>query len=260
MSRTDETLRSNRGNGGSLIGYFPLGYPNLQDSIEAAVAMCESGVDVLELGIPYSDPVMDGVVIQEATEQALASGFKLRDTFSAVKQVASRVKAPVLVMTYWNPVLQYGEEKFAKDLADSGAAGAITPDLIPDEAAKWIAATDRHGLDRVFLATPTSSPERTEKAANKSKGFVYAVSTMGITGARDDLDQMAKKVVSEVRRQSPQSMTAVGIGVSTSKQVREINGYADGAIVGSAFVNAYKQGGLDGLREKVTELAKGKKA
>jgi tryptophan synthase alpha chain len=258
MSTTEQTLSANRSSGGSLIGYFPLGYPTLEESVEAAVAMCEAGVDVLELGIPYSDPVMDGLVIQEATEIALANGFKLKDTFDAVKAVTARVEAPVLVMTYWNPVMQYGEERFAQSLADSGAAGAITPDLIPDEARNWINATDAFGLDRVFLATPTSTNERTGRACNSSRGFVYAVSTMGITGARDDLDLNAKKVVSQVRSQSPNSMTAVGIGVSTASQVREINSYADGAIVGSAFVRAYQQGGIEALRAKVSELAKGK--
>ena len=259
MSTTEQTLRANRESGGSLIGYFPLGYPTLEESVEAAVAMCESGVDVLELGIPYSDPVMDGIVIQEATEIALANGFKLKDTFDAIREVTSRVSAPVLVMTYWNPVMQFGEDRFAQELAASGAAGAITPDLIPDEAAGWIRATDALGLDRVFLATPTSSDTRTERACASSKGFVYAVSTMGITGARDDLDQNAKKVVEQVRAQSSDSMTAVGIGVSTASQVKEINKYADGAIVGSAFVRAYQQGGIEALRAKVSELAKGKK-
>jgi tryptophan synthase alpha chain len=258
MSTTEQTLRANRSNGGSLIGYFPLGYPTLEESVEAAVAMCESGVDVLELGIPYSDPVMDGIVIQEATETALANGFKLKDTFDAIREVTSRVSAPVLVMTYWNPVMQYGEERFAQQLAESGAAGAITPDLIPDEAENWIKATEALGLDRVFLATPTSSDARTERACASSKGFVYGVSTMGITGARDDLDQNAKKVVAQVRAQSSDSMTAVGIGVSSASQVKEINKYADGAIVGSAFVRAYKEGGIEALRAKVSELAKGK--
>jgi tryptophan synthase alpha chain len=258
MSTTEQILRANREGGGSLIGYFPLGYPTLAESVEAAVAMCESGVDVLELGIPYSDPVMDGVVIQEATELALANGFKLKDTFEAIRSVTSRVDAPVLVMTYWNPVMQFGEQRFAQELADSGAAGAITPDLIPDEAESWIKATDSLGLDRVFLATPTSTDVRTQRACASSKGFVYAVSTMGITGARDDLDQNAKKVVAQVRSQSADSMTAVGIGVSTASQVREINKYADGAIVGSAFVRAYQDGGIEALRAKVAELAKGK--
>lgn len=260
MSKSANVLRANKESGaGSLIGYFPLGYPNLQDSIEAAVTMCESGVDVLELGIPYSDPVMDGLVIQEATSEALENGFKLKDTFEAIRQISSRVNTPLLVMTYWNPVMQYGEEKFAKDLAHSGASGAITPDLIPDEAKKWIEATDELGLDRVFLATPTSSQERTKAACDASRGFVYAVSTMGITGARGELDALAKKVVSQVRVGSADSLTAVGIGVSTAEQVREINQYADGAIVGSAFVRAYQVGGLNALREKVIELAKGKK-
>jgi tryptophan synthase alpha chain len=258
MSRTSDVLKANKSNGGSLIGYFPLGFPSMRESIDAAVAMCESGVDVLELGIPYSDPVMDGLVIQQATELSLANGFKLKDTFDAVREIVSRVEAPVLVMTYWNPVMQFGQERFAKELSDAGAAGAITPDLIPDEAAGWIKATDEHNLDRVFLATPTSSASRTEAACSSSKGFVYAVSTMGITGARDDLDQKAKQVVSSVRLQGPESMTAVGIGVSTAKQVREINSYADGAIVGSAFVKAYQQGGIEQLKVKVSELAKGK--
>ena len=258
MSRTEQVLKANKSSGGSLIGYFPLGFPTMRESIEAAVAMSESGVDVLELGIPYSDPVMDGLVIQQATELSLANGFKLRDTFEAVREVASRVDAPVFVMTYWNPVMQYGQDKFAKELSEAGAAGAITPDLIPDEADGWIRATEEHNLDRVFLATPTSSATRTESACSNSRGFVYAVSTMGITGAREDLDQKAKQVVAGVRQQGPSSMTAVGIGVSTAKQVREINTYADGAIVGSAFVKAYQHGGIEELKAKVAELAKGK--
>ena len=259
MSRTSDVLKANRASGGSLIGYFPLGFPTMQDSIEAAVAMCDSGVDVLELGIPYSDPVMDGLVIQEATELALANGFKLKDTFEAVREITSRVDAPVLVMTYWNPVLQFGQDRFASELSKAGAAGAITPDLIPDEAVSWIAATDEYNLDRVFLATPTSSASRTQAACNSSRGFVYAVSTMGITGAREDLDLKARQVVDSVRKEAHGSMTAVGIGVSTANQVREINSYADGAIVGSVFVKAYQEGGIEKLKAKVTELAKGKR-
>jgi tryptophan synthase alpha chain len=258
MSKTESTLRTNKGSGGSLIGYFPLGYPSLAESVEAAVSMCESGVDVLELGIPYSDPVMDGLVIQKATETALANGFRLKDTFDAVRQITSRVSAPVLVMTYWNPVIAFGVEKFAAELSDSGAAGAITPDLIPDEAKNWIAATDSHDLDRVFLATPSSSDKRVEVAGSSSRGFVYAVSTMGITGARENLDAGARKVVNMVRAKAPDSVTAVGIGISTEDQVRQVNSYADGAIVGSAFITAYANAGLEGLVEKVKELAKGK--
>jgi tryptophan synthase alpha chain len=258
MSRTEDTLLANKQKGGSLIGYFPLGYPNLDASIEAAVAMSESGVDVLEIGIPYSDPVMDGLVIQKATEEALENGFRLSNAFEAIRKISSRVTAPVLVMTYWNPVLAYGVDKFASDLANAGAAGAITPDLIPDEAEKWIAATDAHNLDRVFLATPSSSDTRVCNAGENSRGFVYAVSTMGITGAREDLDAKAKDVVSRVRSNAPKSLTAVGIGISTEDQVRQVNSYADGAIVGSAFIAAYASEGIDGLTAKVRELAKGK--
>lgn len=258
MSKTESVLRANKSTGGSLIGYFPLGYPSLEESIEAAVAMCEAGVDVLELGIPYSDPVMDGLVIQKATETALENGFRISETFEAVKEITARVDAPVLVMTYWNPVLAYGVERFASELAEAGAAGAITPDLIPDEAAKWIEATDAHDLDRVFLATPSSSDERVANVGLSSRGFVYAVSTMGITGARDDLDIKAQKVVSSVRENSPESVTAVGIGISTEDQVRQVNSYADGAIVGSSFIAAYAKDGIDGLTGKVRELARGK--
>jgi tryptophan synthase alpha chain len=259
MSRVDEVLRANRSNGGSLIGYFPIGYPNLVDSIEAAVAMCESGVDVLELGVPYSDPVMDGLVIQQATEVSLANGFRLDDVFEAIKQISARVKTPLLVMSYWNPILQYGADRFAANLAESGAAGAITPDLIPDEAEDWIAATEKNSLDRVFLATPSSSDERVANTASNSRGFVYAVSTMGITGERADLDAQAREVVSKIREQSPQSLSAVGIGISTADQVKQVNSYADGAIVGSAFVRAYQNAGIEGLSSKVKELATGKK-
>jgi tryptophan synthase alpha chain len=258
LSKTEDTLLANKKSGGSLIGYFPLGYPTLDESVEAVVAMCECGVDVLELGIPYSDPVMDGIVIQKATEMALENGFRLADAFEAISKITSRVQAPVLVMTYWNPVLSYGVERFAADLAASGAAGAITPDLIPDEAASWIAATNKHNLDRVFLATPSSSDSRVGNASSSSRGFVYTVSTMGITGAREDLDSQAQKVVSRVRSNSPESVTAVGIGISTEQQVRKVNSYADGAIVGSAFISAYASAGLSGLLEKVRELAKGK--
>lgn len=257
MTSSSEILKRNRLNGGSLVGYFPLGYPTIEHSVEAAVAMCESGVDVLEIGIPYSDPVMDGLVIQEATEIALNAGFKLRDAFEAISEITSRVSAPVLVMTYWNPVLQYGVKEFAHDLKSSGAVGAITPDLIPDEAGDWIAVTDELELDRVFLATPSSRQARIKVAAESSRGFVYAVSTMGITGARDNLDANARLVVSRVKEVSDVT-TAVGIGVSTAEQVREINTYADGAIVGSALVRAYQSGGLEDLRIEVTELAKGK--
>lgn len=258
MSKTDDVLRSNRdAKKDSLIGYYPAGYPTLADSIEAAVAMCEAGVDVLELGVPYSDPVMDGLVIQEATQEALENGFKLHQVFDAVREITSRTDTPVLVMTYWNPVLQYGVERFATDLKAAGGAGLITPDLIPDEAKEWLQVSDELELDRVFLATPTSTPQRVRRAAELSRGFVYAVSTMGITGSRDEVDVMARNVVASVRHEAPDQNTAVGIGISTGSQAAEVNAYSDGAIVGSVFVTAFKNGGLTELRSKVLEIVSG---
>lgn len=242
-----------------LIGYFPIGYPNLEQSVEAAIAMCKNGVDVLELGIPYSDPVMDGPVIQAATQTALENGFKLSQVFDAVKAITSQVDTPVLVMTYWNPVISYGVDNFARDLAAAGGAGLITPDLIPDEAAAWLAAAEKYDLDRVFLVAPTSTPERVKNACELSRGFVYAVSTMGITGARTEVDKLAKQVVSAVRSASATQNTAVGIGISTAEQVTEVNTYADGAIVGSAFVKSYAAGGIDALVAEVKKISSGSK-
>jgi tryptophan synthase alpha chain len=255
MSKTAQALQANIDNGRpNLIGYFPLGYPTLEESVSAAIAMCESGVDVLELGIPYSDPVMDGIVIQEATQEALENGFKLSQTFAALKQITDAVDTPVLVMSYWNPVMQFGIEKFARAVQEAGGAGLITPDLIPDEAGEWLAISDELDLDRVFLATPSSSAERVSNAARLSRGFTYAVSTMGITGARAELDALARTVVDKIRKSETSQLAAVGIGISTTEQVDEVNTYADAAIVGSVFVRTYSEGGLNALKSKVAEL------
>lgn len=241
--------------GGALVGYLPVGYPDLATSIEGALTLAASGVDVLELGLPYSDPVMDGPVIQAATQEALANGFRLRHAFEAVREVTAATDVPVLLMTYYNPVLQYGVQRFADDLAAAGGAGLITPDLVPDEAGEWLAASDRAALDRVFLAAPTSSDLRLRRTVALSRGFVYAVSTMGITGARTDVDAAARTLVDRLREQGAPHV-AVGIGVSTAAQVGEILEYADGAIVGSALVAALGHG-IGRLREVATELASG---
>ncbi len=248
--------RRNDESSGALIGYLPVGFPTFDESVDAAVAIVENGVDVLELGLPYSDPVMDGTVIQAATQQALANGFRLADGFEAVRRITERVEAPVLIMTYWNPVVQYGVDRFADDLAAAGGAGLITPDLIPDEAADWIAASERTGLDRVFLAAPTSSDARLKLAVESSRGFVYTVSTMGITGARSDVDEAARTLVARLAEAgSPAS--CVGLGISTAAQVAEVLEYADGAIVGSALVKALAEGGVTAVGELAAELARG---
>lgn len=241
---------------GALIGYLPVGFPDLDTSIDAAVALLENGVDVLELGVPYSDPVMDGATIQKATQAALAQGFRLSHAFSAVERIRTRVDAPVLVMTYWNPVMQYGVERFAADLRNAGGAGLITPDLIPDEAADWLRFSEQNELDRVFLAAPSSSDARMRQAVDASRGFVYAVSTMGITGARADVDAAARTVVDRVRLAGGDSV-CVGLGISRADQVSDVLDYADGAIVGSRFVAALDDGGVAEIGAVAAQLARG---
>ena len=241
---------------GALIGYLPVGFPDLATSIDAACAILDAGVDVLEFGLPYSDPVMDGHVIQAATVKALERGFHVDDAFEAIRQVTSRTGKPVLVMTYWNLVLQYGVEAFARDLAAAGGAGLITPDLIPDEADTWITAADEHGLDRVFLAAPTSSDARLRTIVSRSRGFVYTVSTMGITGARSEVDQAARTLAGRLHEVGCEH-ACVGLGISTPEQVRDVLEYAEGAIVGSALVRALDAGGVDEVARVARGLAEG---
>lgn len=257
MSRVAAAIDAAHAEGrGAFIGYLPMGYPDLRTSIEAAVTLAENGADVIELGPPYSDPVMDGAIIQEATQAALAGGFRLRDIFPAIAEITSRVDVPVLVMTYWNPVYQYGVDRYADELAAAGGAGLITPDITPEAAADWIAASERTGLDRVFLAAPTSSDERLELVARSSTGFVYTVSTMGITGERAELDAAARTLVSRLREHGVER-ACVGIGISTADQVTGVLEYADGAIVGTALVRALRDGGLDALAATTRALTAG---
>lgn len=242
----------------ALICYLPAGYPDAQATIDAAVAMAENGADVIELGIPYSDPVMDGHVIQAATVQALANGFKVSQIFEIVRGITERCDAAVLVMTYWNPVLRQGVAEFSRRLADAGGAGLITPDLIPDEASEWFAASDEYGLDRVFLVAPSSTPERMAEAVAASRGFVYCVSIMGVTGARTSVATTARGVV-EAAHAAGAERACVGLGVSQREHVEEIGSYADGVIVGTALVAALRDGGVEAVAELTARLS-GQKA
>ena len=217
-----------------LVGYLPAGFPSVDGCIAAAVAMVEAGVDVVEIGLPYSDPVMDGPVIQEAVEHALQAGVRIADVFATVAAVA-KTGAPTLVMTYWNPVERYGVERFAQDLAAAGGAGVITPDLTPEESRAWTEAAHAAGLETVFLVAPSSPVERIDKVAEVTTGFIYAASTMGVTGARDSVGVKAHELVDRIRTRST-SPVAVGLGVSAPDQAREVAAYADGVIVGSAFI------------------------
>lgn len=257
MSAISNLLEANAASKrGSLIGYFPAGYPTVAESVQALVAMAKNGCDVLEIGVPYSDPVMDGIVIQKATEKALENGFRLKQVFDVIRSVRQEVDTPILVMSYWNPIMRFGVDEFATELKEAGAQGIITPDLIPDEAASWLKISEELDLDRVFLVAPSSSDQRIESTSASSSGFVYSVSTMGITGERATLDGIAKTLTSRVKALGS-APTCVGVGISSADQVREVNSYADGAIVGTAFVKAFGIGGLAGLTEKTKELAGG---
>lgn len=261
MSNVGAVLAQTRAEGrAALVGYLPVGFPDVQGSIDAMVAMVEAGVDIVEIGVPYSDPLMDGPVIAHAADVALAGGTRLKDVFTAVRAVAD-AGAPALVMTYWNPVLRYGVDLFAEDLAKAGGAGLITPDLIPEEAAEWTAAARRNDLDQIFLVAPSSTPQRLRSTTAACTGFVYAASSMGVTGTRTTVGDAAQVLVNRTREMTDLPI-CVGLGVSTGAQAAQVAAFADGVIVGSALVRCLTDSGslIDGLtavRELSAELAAG---
>lgn len=222
-----------------LIGYLPAGFPTSTDAVAIIAAMVENGVDVVEVGLPYSDPLMDGPVIQSAVDQALAGGARIADVMATVRATAA-AGAPALVMSYWNPIEKYGVERFAAELADAGGVGVITPDLTPEESSAWQTATDAYGLDRVFLVAPSSTDARIVAVADVTSGFVYAASTMGVTGVRTSVSGAAGGLVARVRAATA-TPVCVGLGVSTADQAAEVAAYADGVIVGSAFIRAVQE-------------------
>ncbi|MGV9672260.1 tryptophan synthase subunit alpha [Gordonia sp. NPDC003504] len=238
----------------ALIGYLPVGYPTVAASIDSFTTMVEAGCDIIEVGIPYSDPVMDGPTIQEAADLALTNGVRVRDVFTAVRAITD-AGGQAVVMSYWNPILQYGVERFAHDLAEAGGAGLITPNLIPEEGQAWHVASDEYGLDRIYLVAPSSTPERLALTIDSCRGFVYAASTMGVTGARTTVSNAAPELCARVREYSDIPI-GVGLGVRSGAQAAEIASYADGVIVGSALVSAAEQS-PGALRALVSELADG---
>ncbi|CAL8969651.1 Tryptophan synthase alpha chain [Tessaracoccus sp. O5.2] len=250
----------------ALVGYLPVGYPSVADSIEAVTAITEGtdgrGVDLVEIGIPYSDPLMDGLVIQHATAKARARGVRTADAFRAVEAVAATSATP-MVMTYWNLIEAYGPDRFARDLAAAGGAGVITPDLPPDDCPEWIEASDAHGLDRVFLIAPSSTDERIALTMRSCRGWVYASSVMGVTGARAATSDAAPVIVSRARSVDPGLPVGIGLGVSTGDQAAEIGAYADLVIVGSALLKCLDSDGADlpgdlrRLRTLAADLAAG---
>ena len=244
----------------ALVGYLPAGFPDVEGSIEAIRVLVDSGCDVIEVGLPYTDPVMDGPTIQAAAQQALEGGVRTRDVLRTVEAVAE-TGTPAVVMTYWNPVERYGVRRFAHDLASAGGSGLITPDLTPDSAPEWIAAADDLDLDKVFLVAPSSTDERIAMTTAACRGFVYATAVMGVTGARDTSSDLAGPLVARTR-EATSIPVAVGLGVSTGTQAAEVASYADGVIVGSAFVRILldhddRAAGLTALGALAEELARG---
>lgn len=238
----------------ALIGYLPVGYPSVDESIAAAIELGKNGADIIELGIPYSDPVMDGPVIQKATEEAIENGFRLTDTFRATREITEACDAVVTVMTYWNPILRFGVDEFAREFSEAGGSGLITPDLVPNEASEWFEVSEKYGLDRIFLAAISSSTERLHMISEASSGFVYAVSVMGVTGARSSVNNAAHSLVENLRSAGAPNV-CVGLGVSKREHVEEIGAYADGVIVGTALVKALQSGGPEAVGQLARELA-----
>ena len=252
--------RANTANRAALVGYLPAGFPSVSGAIEAARAMADAGADIIELGLPYSDPLIDGPVIAEAVHRALTGGTRVADVLRTVEALASE-NIPTLVMTYWNPIDRYGVRTFARDLHQAGGSGLITPDLTPEEAGPWLDASDEHGLDRVFLAAPSSSDKRLAMITGACRGFVYAASMMGITGIRDAVSGDAPALVKRVRQHTDLPV-GVGLGISNGAQAAQVAAFADGVIVGSAYVRrllgaADLAAGVKAVRALTAELAEG---
>ncbi|WP_433697787.1 tryptophan synthase subunit alpha [Nocardiopsis sp. CA-288880] len=247
----------------ALIGYFPAGFPDPDSSVRVIQAMVEGGCDVIEVGLPYSDPMMDGPTIQRAADRALAAGTTTEDVFRVVEATAATGAAAV-VMSYWNPIERYGVERFAANLAKAGGAGVITPDLIPEEAGAWTAASEASGLDRIFLVAPSSTDRRLAMTTAACSGFVYAASLMGVTGTRTQVADTAETLVRRTREVTRESglPVCVGLGISTAAQAAEVAAYADGVIVGAGFCQRILDApdletGLAAVRSFAEELAGG---
>ena len=221
--------------GKKLIGYLPAGYPTVANAKEVISAMVDGGVDAIEVGFPYSDPVMDGPTIQAAADQALANGTSAKDVMETLEYAADL--APSVIMTYWNPIERYGVSDFARDLANAGGSGTITPDLTVEEAQRWLGACKENAINPIFVVAPSSNDQRLQKVVNSAGGFVYAASLMGVTGARNQISDAAEALVNRVRKFTKLPV-CVGLGVSNATQAESVAKYADGVIVGSAFINA----------------------
>ena len=244
----------------ALVIYLPAGYPDMETSRACLEAAAEAGADVLEVGFPFSDPMMDGPIIQAASQAALDQGYRVADDLAMCRELTAAVAQPALVMTYVTIPDTRGYERFAAEASEAGLAGAILPDLPATEAEPWIAAARPHGLATVFLASSVSSDERLAAIAEASTGFVYAVGLLGVTGVKDVAQDTSRSLVERIRTHTS-TPVAVGLGVKTGAQAAEVAAYADGVIVGSAVVQAAADGDPSGapgrVRDLVTELRRG---
>ncbi|MCU1593513.1 MAG: trpA [Frankiales bacterium] len=255
MTRLDDLFATCRAeNRAALIGYLPVGFPSYEESVAAMIAMVEGGVDAVEVGVPYTDPGMDGPLIQVAVDQALRKGIRVSQVFDAVEAVSAH--APTVVMGYWNPIEKLTPAVFAQKLKAAGGSGAITPDLIPEEAEPWLEAAREHDLDPVFLVAPSSTDDRIAAVGRTNRGFIYVASTMGVTGTRATVGNRAEELVRRTRELTDLPL-CVGLGVSNGEQAAEVAAYADGVIVGSAFVQALQDEGVDAVRRLAQDLAAG---
>lgn len=260
-----DTLAGARAEGrAALIAYLPAGFPTVDGGIEAIKAAFDGGADIVEVGLPHSDPVLDGPVIQTADDIALRGGVKIADVMRTVKETYEATGKPVLVMTYWNPIDRYGVERFTAELAAAGGAGCILPDLPVQESALWREHAHKHGLATVFVVAPSSKDARLAEITAAGSGFVYAASLMGVTGTRESVGAQAQDLVERTRAADAGAAlpVCVGLGVSNAAQAAEVAGFADGVIVGSAFVKRMldapdDEAGVEGVRALAGELAKG---
>jgi tryptophan synthase alpha chain len=217
------------------VGFVTAGDPSLDRTVEVAVEMDKAGVDVLELGVPFSDPLADGPVIQRASQRALDRGVTLRDVLAAVRRIREKSEIPIVLFSYYNPILRYGLERLVKDARAAGVDGSLVTDLPPDEAAEWIAVARAGDFDTIFLAAPTSPPGRLRAVAEASRGFVYAVSRTGVTGEREALSADASPLVASVKERTTLPV-ALGFGISKPAQVAAAAKVADAVVVGTTLV------------------------
>jgi len=248
-------------NRAALIAYLPAGFPTVNGGIAAIQAALNGGADVVEIGLPHSDPVLDGPVIQTADDIALRGGVRISDVIRTVREAHRATGKPVLVMSYWNPIARYGIERFTSELSGAGGAGCVLLDLPVQDSAPWRHHAAGHGLATIFVVAPSSTDERLREITAAGSGFVYASALVGVTGTRGSVGEAAGALVRRVRA-TTELPVCVGIGISSAAQAAQVAGFADGVIVGSALVKAIldapdQAAGLVAIQELTAELADG---